>query len=227
MSDTYKNQQYISCYSYDRITKNHTLGSRRDPSWYVKGCDHCLCHRLICKLLFLGSFARISVLGAVVWRGERHVTLLVLWTSEKAVVPIRAKGKLCSPLCKTADGTRKRLIRSICPLRRWRDNSAGCIVLLVYANFVKQRGRKTCLALEQKNRELHFTTWQPLSYVWSSLLPRRIVKWHRFKTFVRTMSYCLAEMTVVWTQQCTCCGELLVRVRTAYIARELWDMDYA
>jgi hypothetical protein len=32
MSDTYKNQEYISCYGYDRITKNHSL---RDPAWYI------------------------------------------------------------------------------------------------------------------------------------------------------------------------------------------------
>jgi hypothetical protein len=29
MPDTYKNQQYINCYGYDRITKSHLLGSRR------------------------------------------------------------------------------------------------------------------------------------------------------------------------------------------------------
>jgi hypothetical protein len=31
MSDTHKNQQYISCYGYDRITKNHSLGSGGTP----------------------------------------------------------------------------------------------------------------------------------------------------------------------------------------------------
>jgi hypothetical protein len=151
--------------------------------------------RLICKPLFWDSFARISVRDKV-WQGDRHVILLVLWTSKKAVVSSRAQGRLCLPLCGTADGTRKRL-------SLLSDPSAHCvgegtilpgaditsnIMLLVYASFVKQRGRKTCLALEQKHRELHFTTWQPLSYVWSSLLPGRIVKWHRFKTFVRIMS---------------------------------------
>jgi hypothetical protein len=31
MSDTHKNQQYISCYGYDSITKNHSLGSGGTP----------------------------------------------------------------------------------------------------------------------------------------------------------------------------------------------------
>jgi hypothetical protein len=187
----------------------------------------------MCIPLCRGTFARISVRVAKVWRGDRHVILLVLWTPRRAVVPSRAKGKLCPPFCEAADEARKRS-------SLWSDPSTHCIgewtilpgaditssiVLLIYATFVKQSRRKTCLALGQKYRELHFTTWQPLSYVWSSLLPGRVVKWHRFETFVQTILYCLAERTVVSTQPCKCCGELLVRVRTPYIARELWDMD--
>jgi hypothetical protein len=166
------------------------------------------------NLWFRGTLTRSRVRVARLCRADRQASLLVLQTPNKTVGPSSTKDKQCSPLRRTADeGKRGSSL--------WSEPSAYCIEegtilpgtditsnieLSIYASFIKQRGRKTCLVCRQNHQELHFTTWQPLSHVWLSLPSGRSVKWYRFETFMQTVLYCLGERTVVSTQQGKCCG---------------------